>query len=176
MVPPAASSSPSPPIDGEVFRRVLSRFPTGVVAVTGVVDGEAAGFAVGSFMSVSLDPPLVAFGVARSSSTWPRIRPSGSFCVNVLSEEQEALCRTFAAKGSDRFRDVDWVPAPTGSPIIHGCLAWIDCELTDQHRAGDHDLVVGQVRDLGARDTSPGPLLFFARQFGGFRPLARTGS
>lgn len=175
MVPPAASRIPAA-LDGDTFRRVLGRFPTGVVAITAVVDGEAAGFAVGSFMSVSLDPPLVAFGVAHDSSTWPRIRPSGSFCVNVLSEEQEALCRVFATKGTDRFRDVDWVPARTGSPVIHGCLAWIDCELEAQHRAGDHDLVVGRVRDLGAREEAPGPLLYFSREFGGFRPLARTGT
>ncbi len=175
MVRPSASRSPTS-IDAETFRRVLGHFPTGMVAVTAVVAGEATGMAVGSFMSVSLRPPLVAFGVSHGSNTWPQIRSAGSFCVNVLSEEQEALCRRFAAKGADRFRDLDWVPSRTGSPVIHGCLAWVDCELEVEHQAGDHDLVVGRVRDLGVRDGGPGPLLFFGREFGAFRPRPRTGT
>lgn len=164
------------PFDGAAFRRVLGRFPTGVVAITGVVDGAAVGMAVGSFMSLSLEPPLVAFGVDHRSSTWPRLRISGTFCVNVFSEEQHELCQVFAISGADKFRDVDWVPARTGSPIMHGALAWIDCELDTEHRAGDHDLVVGHVRDLGARDGELGPLLFYGREFGGFRPLAGAAS
>lgn len=163
-------------VDGVSFRRVLARFPTGVVVVTGVVDGEAVGMAVGSFMSLSLDPPLVAFGVDHRSSTWPRLRTAGVFCVNVLSEAQQALCRVFATSGADRFRGVDWVPTHTGSPVIHGGLAWIDCELDTEHRAGDHDLVIGHVRDLGIRDDGPGPLLFYGREFGGFRTVPGTRS
>lgn len=156
-------------IDGTVFRRVLGRFPTGVVGITGVFDNTAVGLAVGSFMSVSLDPPLVAFGVDHQSTTWPRIQTTGTFCVNVFNQEQDALCRVFATSGADKFRGVDWAPTRAGSPVIKGALAWIDCTIEAEHRAGDHNLVIGRVRDLGTLDDHATPLVFFGGEFGGFQ-------
>ena len=86
--------------DSKRFRQVLGHYPTGVTVVTAVdADGQPAGMAVGSFTSVSLDPPLVAFLPDKSSTSFPRIRRASSFCVNVLSAEQENVCRAFAAKG-----------------------------------------------------------------------------
>ena len=84
------------------FRHVVGHFPTGVVVVT-AMHGEAGpvGMAVGSFTSVSLDPPLVAFLPDRSSTSFPKIRDVGSFCINVLADDQEHLCRAFAARGGD---------------------------------------------------------------------------
>ncbi len=119
--------------DGGVrFRHVLSHFATGVTVVTARTAWGPVGLAVNSFTSVSLEPPLIACCVSRSSSTWPHIRASGSFCVNILSEDQQDVCRTFAAKGVDRFRDVPWRQAPSRSPVLAGALAWIDCDVRSE--------------------------------------------
>ena len=74
-------------------------------------DGGYAGLTVGSFTSVSLDPPLVAFLPDKSSTTWPRLERAGRFCVNVLAADQEYICRAFAAKETDKFAGLDWRPA-----------------------------------------------------------------
>src|SRR3954451_20740076 len=110
--------------DGQKFRQVLGHFPTGVAVVTGVdADGNPAGMAVGSFSSVSLDPPLVAFMPDKSSSSWPKFRDSGAFCVNILGAEQVSVCRAFAMKGGDKFAELSRRPPGSGSPILDGVLA-----------------------------------------------------
>jgi flavin reductase (DIM6/NTAB) family NADH-FMN oxidoreductase RutF len=124
--------------------------------------------AVGSFTSVSLDPPLVAFLPDRNSSTFPLIRETGNFCVNILAGGQEEICRGFATKKADRFEGVDWRPTlQTGSPILDGAIAWIDCEIAEVHDAGDHQIVIGRVLELEM--ASPAlPLLFFQGGYGTF--------
>src|SRR5262245_25488403 len=100
-------------VDPMFFRRVLGHFPTGVAVITAIdADGAPAGMAVGSFTSVSLDPPLVAFLPGRSSTSFPKIRRSERFCANVLSHSQEHICRAMAAKGADKFAQIAWSPAP----------------------------------------------------------------
>ncbi len=159
-------------IDPGHFRSVLGHFPTGVAVVTGIdPDGKPAGMAVGSFSSVSLDPPLVAFMPDKGSSSWPKISPSGAFCVNILGAEQEYVCRTFAQRGGDKFADLSWQPGPTGSPILDGVLAWIDCDLGDIFEAGDHYIVLGEVREL-AIGTPALPLVFFQGGYGRFSSLS----
>ena len=97
-------------IDPKHFRRVLGHFPTGVAVISGLdPEGKPAGMAIGSFSSVSLDPPLVAFLPDKSSTSWPKIAPSGKFCVNILGSEQEDVCRTFAVKGGDKFAELKWI-------------------------------------------------------------------
>lgn len=160
--------------DAQRFRDVLGQYPTGVSVVTAVQpDGSAAGLAVGSFTSVSLDPPLVAFLPDKSSSSWPKIRAAGSFCVNVLGADQESICRTFATKAPDKFAGLSWRPAGSGAPILDGAVAWIDCDLEAVHEAGDHYIVVGRVRDLDIAHPSL-PLLFFRGGYGRFTPLSFT--
>jgi len=150
------------------FRRVLGHFPTGVVVITAIADGgNPAGLSVGSFTSVSLDPPLVAFMPGKTSTSWPTIAPTGRFCVNVLAAEQEAVCRQFARSGTDKFRGISWQPAPSGAPIIDEAIAWIDCELERVDEAGDHLIVLGRVRDLGSRAGGV-PLIFFQGGYGRF--------
>ena len=146
--------------DAATYRRVLGHLPTGVVVVTGMDDGHPVGLAVGSFTSVSLDPPLVGFFVAHTSSTWPRIAAGGVFCANVLCDEQESVCKTFATSGVDKFAAVDWTPGPTGAPVLAGALATIDCTIESVHEAGDHVLVLGRVVELDAADAGT-PLVFF---------------
>ena len=158
--------------DGQKFRQVLGHFPTGVAVVTGMdADGKPAGMAVGSFTSVSLDPPLVAFMPDRSSTSWPRFRDSGSFCVNILGAEQESVCRTFAGRGGDKFAELTWRPAGSGAPVLDGVLAWIDCDTEVVHEAGDHFIVIGRVRELDI-GTPALPLVFFQGGYGRFSSLS----
>ncbi|HSS10299.1 MAG TPA: flavin reductase family protein, partial [Acidimicrobiales bacterium] len=140
----------APTFDAAHFRAVLGHFCTGITIVTGLEAGEPVGLTCQSFTSLSLDPPLVAFSPGKSSTSWPRIRPSGVFCVNVLTEDQEDICRVFATTGVDKFRGVGWRASETGSPIIGDTLAWVDCRMVAEHDAGDHLIVVGQVVDLDA--------------------------
>ena len=166
-----ASEVDDTPFDARKFRDVLGHLPTGVVVITAVSDGLPAGMAVGSFSSVSLNPPLVAFLPDKSSTTFPAIRQSGSFCVNVLSARQEFVCRAFATRGGDKFRGLSWTPAGTGSPILDGAVAWIDCDIEEIHEAGDHYIVLGRVRDLDVQVATI-PLLFFQGGYGGFAPTS----
>src|SRR4051794_5380909 len=159
-------------IEARRFREVLGHFPTGVAVVTGVdPDGQPAGMAVGSFSSGSLDPPLVGFMPDRSSSSWPKFRDSGAFCVNILGAEQESVCRAFAMKGGDKFAELSWRPAGSGSPVLDGVLAWIDCDIDVVHEAGDHYIVIGRVRELDI-GTPALPLVFFQGGYGRFTSLS----
>jgi 3-hydroxy-9,10-secoandrosta-1,3,5(10)-triene-9,17-dione monooxygenase reductase component len=148
----------------EKFRATLGHFASGVVVITGMAAGTPAGFTCQSFFSLSLDPPLIAIAPGKSSRSWPAIAASDAFCANVLSADQEALGRTFARSGFDKFTDVDWSPALTGSPRLDGAISWVDCRIKDIHDAGDHYLVVGSVVGLGNADSSR-PLVYFRGQF-----------
>jgi 3-hydroxy-9,10-secoandrosta-1,3,5(10)-triene-9,17-dione monooxygenase reductase component len=146
------------------YKDAMSRFITGVTIVAGIEDGQPVGFTCQSFVSLSIDPPFVAVAPARTSTSWPRIARAGSFCVNVLGDHQEELCGGFAVSGGDKFDGVDWHPAPvTGAPVIDGSLAWVDCQVELVHDAGDHELIIGKVLDLGTGEGSP--LLFFRSHF-----------
>jgi len=158
------------PFDSAQFRKVLGHFPTGVTIVTGWAGNVAAGITIGSFTSVSLDPPLVGFLPQIASDTWQAMAPDGRFCVNVLRDEQAELCWRFAKSGvgDDRFDHVTWTHSPTGCPIIEGVLAWIDCTVEHSIVLGDHYLVVGKVVDLWHQDEPHTPLVFYKGSLGGF--------
>jgi flavin reductase (DIM6/NTAB) family NADH-FMN oxidoreductase RutF len=152
------------------FRRVLGHYPTGVSIVTALDEhGNPLGMVIGSFTSVSMDPPLVAYCAMESSRSYAQIRSSGRFCVNVLAADQEPLCRTFATRGVDRFAGVTWHAAHTGSPVLDDAVAWIDCEIETIQSVGDHDIVVGRVVDLDVVAPRPS-LLFFRGGYGSFSP------
>jgi len=160
----------TPPFDDRRFRDVLGHLPSGVVAITAVAaDGEPTGMVVGTFTSVSLDPPLVAFFVDQKSTSFPRMREAGVFCANILSARQEPICRALAARGGQKFVDVEWHPAESGAPILEGAVAWVDCDIDSVSEAGDHFIVIGRVRHLSI-STPTIPLLFFQGGFGGFAP------
>lgn len=162
-------SDVSPAVDGAKFREVLGHFPTGVTVVTAASESGPVGMAIGSFCSVSLDPPLVAFYPTVTSGSWPRIEQSGHFCVNVLAEDQQETCGVFASRVEDKFADVTWSAAPSGSPRLDGVLAWIDCRIERVVEAGDHYLVMGEVIALDTdTDVGGGPLLFFKGGYGRF--------
>ncbi|GAA4238433.1 flavin reductase family protein [Actinomadura meridiana] len=147
------------------LRHVFGHFATGVTVITTMASGEPAGFCCQTFVPVSLEPPLVSFCAARTSRTWPRIRASGAFCVNVLTADQTDVARRFAAPSDQgRFTSLDLSPSPTGSPMLSGALAWIDCSLYSHQVAGDHHIVLGRVRHVRAAPTGD-PLLYFRGTF-----------
>ncbi|MGX6604991.1 flavin reductase [Micromonosporaceae bacterium Da 78-11] len=159
-------------IDPQLFRHVLGHFPTGVAAVTSCDEtGAPVGMIVGSFTSVSLSPPLVAFLPAKQSGTAPKILRNKRFLVNVLGADQEAVCRSFVAAGDRKFDGLDWTPSPGGLPRLAAAVAWIECEVEAVHDAGDHDIVVGRVTFLEAAPPSL-PLLFFQGGYGRFAPMS----
>ena len=159
-------------IDSAEFRKVLGHFPTGVTVVAAVTDGKPAGLAVGSFFSVSLDPPLVGFCVGKQSSSWALIKGAGHFVVNVLSDAQVPVSGQFSSKMDDKFEGLDWTPAvATGGPKLDGCIAHIDCTLEHVYDGGDHDIVIGRVLGLGIDRDEDGPLLFFKGGYGKLAPL-----
>jgi flavin reductase (DIM6/NTAB) family NADH-FMN oxidoreductase RutF len=158
-------------IDGREFRNTLGHFGSGVVIVTGMLKGVPAGFSAQSFSSLSLDPPLVLLCPARTSTSWPKVREAGRFCVNILAEDQKSICDVFAKTGIDKFAALKWRPGITGSPVIDGVLAYIDCDLYAEHDGGDHTIVVGKVVDIAILDRSRGPLMFFRGGYGKFGAL-----
>lgn len=155
-------------IDQAHYRTVLGHLPTGVTVVAGLDGEDPVGLAIGSFFSLSIDPPLVGFCVGKSSNSWQRMVDGGSFCVNVLAADQEDVCRVFATSAEDKFASIGWQPAGSGSPRLDDVLAWIDCDLHEVHDGGDHHIVVGAVREMDT-GTERDPLVFFR---GGYAALA----
>lgn len=143
------------------FRQVMGHFTTGVAVVTSrTPEGHPCGMTANSLASVSLRPPLVLVCVNREAASHACIVDGGSFAVSVLQDGQEALARRFAARQrSSRFEELRHRVEVTGSPVLEGALAWLDCRVTDVHQAGDHSIIVGEVVacDFGAGD----PLVFF---------------
>jgi flavin reductase (DIM6/NTAB) family NADH-FMN oxidoreductase RutF len=152
-------------IGGERFRAVLGHVPTSVAIVAGLVDDVPRGLSVGTFVPVSLEPPMVGFFVDRKSTSWPPISGVRAFVVSVLSAEQAELSRQFAISKSDKFAGVSWHAAPSGHPVIEGSVAWVDCDLASETEAGDHVFVLANVLDLGV-ETGDTPLLHHR---GGYR-------
>jgi 3-hydroxy-9,10-secoandrosta-1,3,5(10)-triene-9,17-dione monooxygenase reductase component len=152
-------------VEPATLRDVLGHFASGVVVVTAAGSAGPLGFTCQSFASLSLDPPLVSFAPSRTSSTWPRIRAAGTFCVNVLAGDQQRLSAAFARSGTDKFAGVGWGPGPAGAPVLDGACAWIGCTLWREYDGGDHTIVAGRVHDLAA-DASRTPLLFHRGRYG----------
>ncbi|GGM94895.1 monooxygenase [Lentzea pudingi] len=148
-------------LDSSDFRRVLSHFCSGIVVVTAVHDGDPVGLTCQSFTSLSISPPLVSFAVARTSSSWARIRAAQRFAVNILGEHQQHVSRSFSASGTDKFAGHSWRTGPLGSPLLDGAIAHVDCELHAVHEGGDHDIVVGAVHQVIENPAAGRPLLYF---------------
>jgi 3-hydroxy-9,10-secoandrosta-1,3,5(10)-triene-9,17-dione monooxygenase reductase component len=155
-------------IEPAEYRRVLGHLPTGVTVITADGDAGPVGMAANSITSVSIDPPLILFCPARSSTTWPALRAAGRFCVNVLAGHHEELSRKFALRHVDRFADIPWSARP-GGPGLDEAVAWIDCHLRDEHEAGDHTIAVADVLGIEAAAGAE-PLVFFRGAYGTFRP------
>ncbi|WP_328332849.1 MULTISPECIES: flavin reductase family protein [unclassified Streptomyces] len=159
---PATYSPPgiAPGIAPERFRQVFRRYPAGVVAVTADSGRGPVGFTATSLTSLSLDPPLVSFGIAVTASSWPHIERATTAVVNFLSSEQESLARTFATSGIDRFAaPTEWRRLPGGEPVLGGVAGWLRLGVEQIVPAGDHRIVVARVEDSWL-DESRRPLVF----------------
>ncbi|MGH3435493.1 MAG: flavin reductase family protein [Sciscionella sp.] len=147
------------------MRAAMSRFASGVTVVTGVDGAEAVGFTCQSFASVSLDPPLVLFCADHSGRTWPKIRNTGRFCVNVLAEPQADLCGRFGSRWGLRYAGLPWQLSRWGTPELPDVLLRVHAEVHDVHSAGDHDVVIGRVLELDHSDDHR-PMIFYRGGFG----------
>lgn len=160
----------SPARDGAFLPRdlrdIFALFPTGVVIVTAVAeDGANLGATVSSFNSVSLDPPLVLFSMARSAKSFEAWRAARAFAVNILCEDQQGLSSQFARSESDKWLGVTPnVAAESGLPLIPGALCALQCRTWAHYDGGDHLIIVGELfacaRALGGR-----PLIFSASRY-----------
>jgi flavin reductase (DIM6/NTAB) family NADH-FMN oxidoreductase RutF len=166
---PGRAAEPVATIDGRRFRNILGRFATGVVAITAIDPrtGRPGGLAANAFTSVSLDPPLVSFCVAHTSTTWPKLRGAERLCVNILSAPQREICVRLAARGGEKFAGLEWTASPGGGPVIDGALAWLECSVEAEYVAGDHMIVVARVHRLD-RHHDGEPLVFYQGAYGTF--------
>ncbi|WP_163167996.1 flavin reductase family protein [Arthrobacter sp. Alg241-R88] len=159
-------------VNPDTMRSVLGRFASGVTVVTGLVNDQPLGMTIQSFLSLSLEPPLVLISVARTSSTWPLLRLQGQFAVNILGETQAGVASSFGRRQGKTFDGVPWRPGPaTGSPVLKNAVAWIEAEIWQTYDGGDHEIAVARVLDLGTEDYESSPLLFYRS---GFTALAHT--
>jgi flavin reductase (DIM6/NTAB) family NADH-FMN oxidoreductase RutF len=144
------------PFDSSRFRKVMSHVPTPVTVVTATGPDGPVGLTIGSFTSVSLDPPLIGFLPGKRSDSWPVLEAAGHFCVNILADDQGELCWRFATELPDKFEGVEWSPSPlVGAPLLDGVAGWIECTVYAVAEAGDHWWVLGLVEELQATHRPP---------------------
>ena len=157
------------------MRRTLGAFATGVTVVTTHGAAGEHGMTANSFTSVSLDPPLVLLCIRTGSRGETVIATNGVFAVNVLAADQEALSLRFARRdrpcGHAAFHGVDHGRAATGSPILAGVAAYLDCRLTTVHSAGDHAILLGEVLAFQG-DGERAPLVFHGGRYSTLTPAA----
>lgn len=132
----------------DILRHAYGMFPSGVTAVCAIVGGEPTGLAASSFTSVSLEPALVSLCIAHTSTTWPVLKTANRLGISVLAAEHGDIVRSLSAKSGDRFADVMWESDTDGAVFVHGATLWLNCDVDDEIRAGDHDIVVLRVRSL----------------------------
>lgn len=147
--------------DADSFRHVLGHYPTGVAVITAMTAEGPVGFAMNSFTSLSLQPPLVLFCPAKTSTTWPRLRAAGVIAINVLSAGQEAVSRAFAGPIEDRFGGVEWSAGGNGAPLLADALGWLECTVQAEYPAGDHTVVIARIDLMGVHEAINDPLVYF---------------
>lgn len=159
-------------VDPVTFRAIMGLWPTGVCVVTGVnAAGRDLGMVIGSFTSVSLDPPLVCFCPQKNSASWREMREGGRVCINILSEFQSELCWKFAAGDIfSRFAGVDAVRNANGVLCLADCPAWISADIHQDIEAGDHWIVVCRATAM-AKGSDNLPLAFAKGRLNRLSPL-----
>ena len=153
-----------PALEPRQFRRVCSRFASGVTIIS-VVDsaGVPHGMTASSFTSVSLNPPLILVCVDSRARFLEASNSTEHFSVNILDETQRRLSERFAGAGYDRFDGVTWNPGITGAPLFPGVLASMECARFKTFTAGDHEILIGKV--LHANWKEGEPLVHFGSQY-----------
>ncbi|MDQ0925617.1 3-hydroxy-9,10-secoandrosta-1,3,5(10)-triene-9,17-dione monooxygenase reductase component [Pseudarthrobacter sp. W1I19] len=151
-------------VDPQAFRVAMKQVPTPVAIVTAMSEEGPLGMTVGSFTSVSLSPALVTFFVDVSSTTWPRLKSSPSFTINILGHDKGELCRAFSRRGADRFDGVDWSLNEHGNPSLADASVTLDCTVYSTLVLGDHIQLVGEVQGFKVHHEGM-PLVFFNGSF-----------
>lgn len=159
--------------EAENLRRTFAGFPSGVAAIAAHVDGVNEVIIASSFtVGVSLDPPLVLFAVQNSSRSWPRLNEAPTLGVSVLGAKQDAICRQLSAgPPAERFRGVQHHRASTDAVFVEGAPVWLECEIWKHTAAGDHTLVLLEIKGL-FRDDNVEPLVFHSSTFRRLEPLS----
>ena len=153
------------------FRTALGMFATGVTIVTARSStGELVGLTANSFNSVSLDPPLVLWSLARSAASMLAFSTGSHYAINILSADQQALALRFATKGVDRFANLTFADGASGAPLLNGAAAWFECFNRSRYDEGDHVIFVGEVERCSHR-AGASPLLFHGGKFYAEHPL-----
>lgn len=155
-----ADTECTPAFTNREFRDALGQFATGVTVVTARdAQGQPQGMTVSSFNSVSLNPPLVLWSLARSAGNFAVLAQCSHYAIHVLAADQMELAMQFAQRGVDRFAGVAWTPNVHGVPLLQGALATFECQSRSHYDEGDHVIMVGQV--LACRHIAQGaPLLY----------------
>jgi 3-hydroxy-9,10-secoandrosta-1,3,5(10)-triene-9,17-dione monooxygenase reductase component len=164
-------------IDSRRFRDVMGRFATGVTVVTVAHEGVIRGMTANAFSSVSADPAMLLICIDQHSSMYPIFQVAEAFGVNILTEEQEQVSRSFAQRGEKR-QEMGGYPyrfGRLGAPILDGVLAWSECRVEHRYRGGDHIIVVGRVEDMAIERPDAAPLLFFGGQYHALGDVLRPG-
>ena len=167
---PIMTTRIAPAEDQRGFRNALGSFATGVTVVTALSPrGRPVGITANSFASVSLDPPLVLWSPAKTSTRYDVYVAVEDFVIHVLADNQRDISNGFA-KDWAAFDAIDWTPNAHGTPLIEGCLARFQCKTYARHDGGDHTIVVGEVYDCDVANPQPaeGPLIFASGQYGRF--------
>ena len=144
----------------------MGQFCTGVVVATASYDKQPIGLTLQSFVSISLEPLLVAISPGKNSVTWPLIREAGSFCINILAQDQQIVCETMAKSGKDKFTRIEWGSSDNGFPVFPGNIATLECDVENEYEAGDHTIVIGRVTNFELNDHEKDPLVFFRGAYG----------
>lgn len=151
-------------IDPRAFRQALGHFATGIAVVTALGAGDdAIGMTMTSFNSVSLDPPLVLFSVARSAYSLPAMLAAKSYAINLLDDAQQHISDRFARASSDKWADVDHQPGLHGAPLIKDALAHFECAPYASHDGGDHVIFLARVVRFSASQGEP--LIFYRGRY-----------
>ncbi|ABS62617.1 flavin reductase domain protein FMN-binding [Parvibaculum lavamentivorans DS-1] len=154
-------------VDPATYRKALGTFVTGVTVVTTVLGGVPVGTTVSAVSALSLSPPLILVSLARKSETLAQIKRAGIFAVNILSDGQNDIAACFAtAAGAAKFDGIDYSYGQNGAPVLAGAGATIECDLEDCFSGGDHEILVGLVRNATV-EGDPAPLVYFRGRFFG---------
>jgi flavin reductase (DIM6/NTAB) family NADH-FMN oxidoreductase RutF len=144
------------PLTAERHKTVFRQHPAGVAVITLVHDGRPVGFTATSVISVSAAPPILAFSLAATSSSWPAIAVARTVAVSFLSADQDRVSARFATSGIDRFAAGGWRPLPTGEPVIEDAMSWVRGRVIARTPVGGSFLVsVGALESASREDASP---------------------
>ena len=150
--------------NANAFRQCLGKFATGVTIVTCAdAGGNPCGITANSFSSVSLDPPLILWNIAKVSNSLDAYMEADHFAINVLSNTQQALSSHFARSDHTRFENIEYTLSPDGAPLLPDTLALFECRTYQIHDCGDHYVIIGEVTAFRSNESNP--LLFFGGDY-----------